>query len=115
NNKFELGVSSVFERNKGFPVPRWWLVLSTRVRYALVDKDANRIVDYVNLNNASAPLDVTAKLMEGKDCNVDPSTDFASNPGSQWCTNRLDGSDAIAAPTYGIMNQILAGVMGVPN
>src|SRR5207249_1615127 len=100
----------VFERHTGFPVPHWWLNLNTRLRYVLVDTDANWIVDYVNLNGSSSPLDITAKLMEGKDCKTDPIGDFNTNPGSQWCTNRLDDSTSTDVPTYGVINQILAGL-----
>lgn len=111
---FEV-LSHVFQLNSGFPVPRWWLSLNTRLRYVLVDTDANRIVDYVNLDASSSSLDITAKLMEGKDCTIDPSGDYDTNPGSQWCTNRLDDSASTAVPSYGVLNQILVGLEGAYN
>ena len=52
-------LNRAFDHNSGFPVPRWWLNLNARLRFILVDNDANRIVDYVNLDSSAAPLDIT--------------------------------------------------------
>ncbi|PYJ04156.1 MAG: hypothetical protein DME25_10405, partial [Verrucomicrobia bacterium] len=105
------------DRHTPFVVPHWWLNLNTRVRFVVIDKDANpnRIVDYVNLNHSPPPVDIMTKLAEGKDCKVDPTTDFANNPGSQWCTNRPGDSMSVSVPTYGMINQIQAGLFGAPN
>jgi hypothetical protein len=112
---FEV-LNHTFDRKSGFPVPHWWLNLNARLRFILVDVDVspNRIVDYANLDNSAATLDITAKLMEGKDCLVDPWPDNA-NPASQWCTNRLNDSTSTDVATYGILNQIVAGLNGAPN
>lgn len=100
-----------FERTPGaarFVAPRWWLVLRTRVQFALVDLDVvpPRIVDYVNLDSKDDPLDLAALFSMDGNCGSAPD----GSDGSMWCTNRLSdptGSD-ITKPTYGIMNQIAA-------
>lgn len=93
-----------------FYVPHWWLNLNTRLQYALVDTRANRIVDYVNINNWQLPLDVTAMLALGNSATVN-AADY-KNPANQWITNRLNNSLSPNAPTYGIINQIQVGING---
>jgi hypothetical protein len=100
--------TGAFQRQTGFDIPFWWLVLNTRVRFALVDTDADRIVDYVNLNNWEQPLDIHTMLTTR-----DPSepNDY-HDPGHQWLTNRVGDSASTLVPTYGIVNQILLGLSG---
>jgi hypothetical protein len=90
----------------GFYVPHWFLNLNTRLKYILVDSDAQRIVDYVNLDNWEKTVDVTAKLQEGATCSGNTAT--LQEPAEQWCTNRLNRANPLntAIPTYGIQNQI---------
>ena len=111
-------LTHIFERtrqNPSFPVPRWWLNLNTRLRFILVDRLADRIVDYVNIDHSEDTVDITAKLMEGGDCTTltpGPNGTY-NNPGSQWCTNRVGGQNGLlSAPTYGILNQIFAALNG---
>ena len=108
-------MTHVFDRNQSppFVAPHWFLNLNTRLRFILVDSEAQRIVDYVNLNRSEQTLNITAKLMEGADCstfNLGPGGTY-SVPGNQWCTNRVD-TNSITSPTYGIMNQIGVGLNG---
>ena len=91
-----------------FYVPHWWLNPNARVQFILVDTAANRIVDYVNLNNWEPTLDINAKLAEGADCTGNPSG--YSNPANQWCTNRLHNSINPRVPTIGVINQIGIGL-----
>src|SRR5262249_14681783 len=67
----------------GFYVPRWLLTLKTRIQFILVDTDANRIVDYVNLDRTEPGLDIMAKLAEGASCSGSPG--LYSTPAEQWC------------------------------
>lgn len=101
----------IFERQSGFPVPRWWLTVQTKVRFILVDRGLNRIVDYVNLSSDGDTIDLLAKLAEDGNCNT-ISQETYSNPGSQWCTNRLGRSTDIRVPTYGVLNQIGVSLYG---
>lgn len=97
-----------------FYVPRWWLNLNTRLLYVLVDVDANRIVDYVNINNWEQTVDINYQLVLGNSLIGNPA-DY-HNPANAWLTNRLGGVAAQAnvnVPTYGIMNQIQAGLQGL--
>ncbi|HEV2392889.1 MAG TPA: hypothetical protein VG146_11080 [Verrucomicrobiae bacterium] len=101
---FEQPMTHIFpvvDRGK-FPVPRWSLTLNTRLVFALVDTAANRIVDYVNLNNWDPPLDINSTLIYGADCSGNPSS--YTDPGAQWCTNRQ--FNLPTTPTQGILNQI---------
>jgi hypothetical protein len=100
-----------FPRPSGFYVPHWWLNLNTKLQFILVDKSVvpNRIIDYVNLNNWERTVDITTKLMEGSTAFTQTSY---QNPANQWLTNRLGNSLSINAPTYGIINQIQAGLNG---
>jgi hypothetical protein len=93
-----------------FYVPHWWLNLNTRLLFILVDTAANRIVDYVNINNWERTVDIDAKLAEGNSLIGNPG-DYR-NPANQWLTNRLNNSISANAPTYGIINQIQVGLNG---
>lgn len=104
NSTYQPGVGLVplthtFQAGNTWYQPRWFLTLNTRVLMALVDTDAQRIVDYVNLDLQQQPIDVFAQLATGGDCSGAPSSlnDFAS----YWCTNLSHG-----AP-QGALNQIL--------
>jgi len=101
-------LTHIFSRTDSFYVPRWWLNLNIRVRFVLVDTDAQRIVDYVNLDGWEPTLDITAKLAEGAGCSGNATT--LSNPASQWCTNRFGSSADPRAPTIGVLNQIAIGL-----
>ncbi len=103
-------LTGTFERHIGttnFHVPHWQLKLKPRLRFALVDTSANRIVDYVNLA-ANTDLDITAALTTGGACGT-PYTPDGSN-GGMWCTNRANGATADYIPTFGIQNQIEASL-----
>jgi hypothetical protein len=93
-----------------FYVPHWWLNLNTRLLFVLVDTRANRIVDYVNIDNWENTVDIDAKLAEGNSLLANPA-DY-KNPANQWLTNRLGNSSSPNVPTYGIVNQILVGLNG---
>lgn len=99
-----------FTSNEGFYVPHWWLNLSTRVQFILVDTAANRIVDYVNLNRTEPTVDITSMLASGNTGSVNP-FDYR-NQGNQWLTNQLGGISSPDAPTYGVLNQIQVGLNG---
>jgi hypothetical protein len=89
-----------------FPVPPWKVKLTPRLRFALVDVAAQRIVDYVNLSSPEDPVDV-ADLLPGTDQGGDATCNgnFNGEIGSLFCTNRPNGSPIPSVPTYGIFNQ----------
>jgi type II secretory pathway pseudopilin PulG len=95
---------TTFERGLGFPVPHFWFSLRTRARFILVDTTVtpHRIVDYVNLDSTSPPLDITQIAQTNGLCEASYIPDGGA--GSLWCTNRHANLDA--SPTYGVLNQI---------
>ncbi len=103
SSKRFIPLTGNFERNRGFPVPHWWLRVRGRVRFYIVDQDAQRLIDYVNLDSKAEPVDITAALKSDGQC------ENISNPvqeGSYWCTNLFSGGSGNRAPTVGVMNQI---------
>jgi hypothetical protein len=94
-----------------FYVPHWWLNLNTRLLFILVDTRANRIVDYANIDNWERTVDIDAKLQEGNSLTGN-AADY-HNPANLWLTNRLKNSLSPSVPTYGVINQINAGLNGL--
>jgi hypothetical protein len=89
------------DQNPPFALPHWWLRLTTRLRFVLVDVVVNRIVDYVNLSTTDDPLDITYELMRDADCSTyNPSTTHIN--GLLWCTNR----SSPLGPTFGSRLQL---------
>jgi hypothetical protein len=105
-NRFLPSSQVTTDPANNFPVPSWKVKLTPRVRFALVDAAAQRIVDYVNLSSPEDPVDV-ADLLPGTDqggeatCNGN----FNGEIGSLFCTNRPNGIPIPSVPTYGIINQ----------
>ena len=81
--------SAIPDQVNYFPVPRWWLFMKTRLRYALIDRNSRRILDYANLEDAQDPLDIMRLLRLNAPCNGDMPSTGDPDPGSLWCTNRL--------------------------
>lgn len=105
-------LTGTFERHPGtgrFEVPQWWLNLRTRMRFALVDREANRFVDYVNLDTTEKPIFITDMLMRGDPNVPNPYCRLQNNKDEQhfWCTNR-EVAGNLASPTYGVFTQIAA-------
>lgn len=94
-----------FQRGIGFNQPHFYLNLNTRLLFILVDTDANRIVDYVNLNFWEPSIDIMGKLAEGADCSGIPAS--LTSQASQWCTNLTGGTKG---PPMGVVNQISLGL-----
>jgi len=102
-------LNSRFEQGIGFPVPQWGLsITNNRLRYILVDRATQRVVDYVhlatvdtNLASLDVNLDITRELMGNFNVQNE-----ASATGQQWLTNRPQNSTSIFTPTYGVINQI---------
>ena len=104
--------STGFERNQGFPVPNWWMTVRSRVRFVLTtphpDGAGNAIVDYVNLAATEDTVFLPEVMQREGVCNT-PNGD----PGSQWCTNRVNNRNTITTPTYGIISQVHASLGNV--
>jgi hypothetical protein len=85
-----------------FPIPRLWVNLKTRLRFALVDASEDRIVDYVNVSSSESPLEIAGLVASGASCDGN----WTEQIGNLFCTNRFGGSENPILPTYGIGNQI---------
>src|ERR1035437_4250407 len=102
-----------FERTPArtnFYIPPYWeLTLNPRLRFALVDTDTQRIVDYVNLADNNV-LNITNALTTDGYCGDPYAVDGSS--GSMWCTERMYGAGpgANSVATFGINNQIEASL-----
>jgi hypothetical protein len=105
-------LTGIFERPGGtnfYLPPHWELIFKPRLRFAMVDRATQRILDYVNLAD-NTPLDVANTLYTNGNCGATYTQDGGN--GSMWCTNRMYGapSTATAVPTFGINNQIEASM-----
>jgi hypothetical protein len=106
-----------YDGSTGFPVPNWKLYVTNRVVYALVATDASntrRIVDFVNLDNLSAGMDITHWLVG----ETNAFADSATHPsGMFWQTNRIPSSrNKYSEPpnaTGGITNQLWVSINDV--
>ena len=105
-NRFVQAGSTPTDPPNFFPIPQWRVLLSERVRFALLDLDAQRIVDYVNITEQEDPMDI-AQLMQRTDNGGDATCNgnFNGEMGSFFCTNRTDGSLSPTVATWGIINQ----------
>jgi len=106
-NRFLQSGSIPTDPQNFFPVPRWKVMLRPRVRFALLDLTANRIIDYVNISEQQDPVDV-AQLLQGTDAGGDAKCngEFIGEIGSLFCTNRPNASLSPTVATFGIVNQI---------
>ena len=97
-----------FDATLGYPVPEWKLELTNRLQLALIAQ--GRIIDFVNLDNLRASLDVANVLAATNQSGgrlPPPGTAGragAVTPQSFWRTDRLGGLPT--AMTFGIAAQI---------
>jgi len=112
--KFVSPYQTQFEyiAGRSFYVPRWWLKLKTRVRFIVIDTQANppRLVDYVNLESKDDPTDLTQALLTHSVCGSTNHYVMDGELGSMFCTNRMGGTTNPAVPTFGVLNQIAVGL-----
>ena len=105
-----IGQGAYFENPSGFQSPDWWLSITNRLRFAIVDTSVtpNRIVDFVNLEGIApwSPLHLT-QLM-GADVCTGANAVYDYN--GDWCTNT--GSGVVP---LGVLNQINTTKATPPN
>jgi hypothetical protein len=93
-------VGSSFDSPSGFPNPTWDLVLTNKIRYALIDTTSQRILDFIHISDLITHFSISSNLY---------GTPF---PGEQvlasnfWDTNRIGGSADVMVPTRGVQSQI---------
>jgi hypothetical protein len=96
-----------FENTTGYPLPRFGLILTNRLRFVMIDDTTGRVIDYVQLDGMGGQRDLTgASELLGTD-------DWG--PGGTWDTNRSPiGSGNINSPLNGIENQITISQQAPP-
>jgi len=105
------------EQNGTFPLPDWTLNLRTRIYYSLVDINTGEVLDFVTLTDFRSVL--LADLLQRNDDTRMPETtcgviwNASGAPGAMWCTNRPGLVLDERVPTFGVLNQIAAGLSEV--
>lgn len=92
---------TLFPRHTTFPIPRWGLVVKTRLQAVMRDVRTGQIVDYVQLDNLDDVRDLAAEFSRSN-----PNDPNGPAWGSLWDTNRLNGSLDERVATRGIHYQI---------
>ena len=86
-----------FDTTTGYPLPRFGLNLTNRLRFVMVDNTTGRVIDYVQLDGMGGQRDLTgAGELKGNDNWAD---------GGPWVTNRM-GNGSPNNSIVGIENQI---------
>jgi hypothetical protein len=86
-------------------VPHFFMGLSFKFQFILIDTSVNRVIDFVNLEDTEPMLDVDAILQGNFRNQRDQTSEY-----DIWETNLVNGG---TSPPLGILNQIDAGE-GVP-
>jgi hypothetical protein len=106
------GTNAYFRRGLGFYVPQMDLLISNRFYAALIDVQADRLVDFVAFAHLGTHMDLT-RALAGR-----PQTPGASGvsaePGNLWLTNRVQNLNTPLAPTLGVINQMEISLGNIP-
>lgn len=78
-----------------FPIPQWGLQVTNRLQYIMVDRETQRVLDYVLLGGMGGIRDLSEEIR-------DPNN--AMGFGGLWSTNRLGGNPA--GIPQGLQNQV---------
>lgn len=115
---------SLFENS--FRVPQWWLRVTNRLQYLLIDRSVRpaRIIDFVNLDKLVTEIDLSKGLVgdtnaggggifsdRSRSGSGSRATPVALGPGDMWNAQHVNGD--IDAPSQGVLNQIAVST-GVP-
>jgi hypothetical protein len=96
---------STYPTDQQFPLPTWWLEITNRVVYALIDTSVTggKVLDFVNMDDLTSRINISEELFNPAQNNSPISTPAALR--SIWNTNRIGGNN-ISLPTIGIQKQI---------
>ncbi len=94
-----------FDTTTGYPLPQFYLSMTNRVRFVMVDTNTGRVIDYVQLEGMGGQRFLTSSNeLQGND---------RYGPGGVWDTNRLQlFSNNQNSDMYGIEGQISASLWG---
>lgn len=105
---FDPNATNNFENS--FDPPQWFLAMTNRLQYIVIDRDANRVIDFVNLDNLFTHLDIASAVVGDLNAAGGLFRNQITREADLWLTNRASAR----APTEGILRQI--GVaLGDPN
>jgi hypothetical protein len=93
---FDKNLNLPFEAVPGFPMPHWGLNVANRLQFMIVDRQTQRIIDYVHLTSMGGVRDLSQEI-------ADPDNSLGFE--GLWSTNRV-GGDRINGPPMGFLNQI---------
>jgi hypothetical protein len=72
--------------NTTIPMPQWYIVTTNHMRFSMVDSLANRVVDFVNLDDGARIFDLTAAMTNNADC----VNQYTAN--TVWCPAPVAGT-----------------------
>lgn len=91
-------------------IPQFYMYTTNRVVYAMIDESANRIVDFVNLDDSGEVLDFTG-LLEGQAKAASVATTQPLSAVVMWRTNQVAGSPILQdAVSDGLNYQLEASI-----
>jgi len=109
----------LLDNHDEFRVPTLRLNITNRLRFALVDVAANRILDYVNLNEVEPTLDITDLCTRNRtgvqECTFPigaPISDQQKVGSLVYCTNRVHNPQNPVDLTFGVQNQMFISRSG---
>ncbi|MBI4326735.1 MAG: hypothetical protein HY674_15945, partial [Chloroflexi bacterium] len=98
-----------FERT--FNPPLWHLYQTNRLQYILIDRVANRVLDFVNLDNMTTHMDIATRLYGVTNAVRDLYSDATISEGDFWDTNRVGGVNSL---TLGALKQLQVSLGEIP-
>lgn len=98
----------VFQNPSEFPSTDWGLTMTNRLSFFVIDTSANRVIDFVSLNDMTSNINLSEAIEE--EINGQGGNELAL----LWRQDRLDGSTNTAIPTFGVQQQMLVS-LGLTN
>lgn len=110
-NLINAGTNTPFVPGLGFYMPDWTLRATNQFLCAVLDEQANRIVDFVTLGNMRTVMNVTRELAGRQTLSA---TGAPTEPANTWDTNRVGGVNDRNAPMIGVENQMQISLGNLP-
>ncbi len=95
--------ANVWEQTRQYPLPRFGLTVTNRLRYWMSDGPTGRLIDYVHFDGVSRYDDLLADSQGQSSSALFANTNAIDGT---WNTNRPGGTTSIGVPTFGILNQL---------
>ncbi len=105
------GTNAPFQPGLGFYMPDWTLHATNQLICAIIDEQANRIVDFVTLGNLRTVMNLTRELAGRGQLTA---TGAPAEPANVWNTNRVGGVNQPNVPMVGVENQMQISLGNLP-